>query len=77
MRFRGKAAIVTGGAAGIGEATTEEFLKEGAAVLFTGISERGQGPLKRWTEAGYNVKFLRGDHGDGGFCKEAVAEAAA
>ena len=74
MRFDGKVAIVTGGSAGIGEATVEEFLKEGAAVLYTGISERGLGPLKRWTDAGYKVKFLRGDHGDGDFCKQVVAE---
>jgi len=74
-RFEGKVAIVTGGSTGIGEATVEEFLKEGASVLFTGISERGLGPLKRWTEAGYSVKFARGDHGETEFCRRAVAEA--
>ena len=73
-RFEDKVAIVTGGSAGIGEAVTEEFLKEGAAVLYTGISKRGLGPLKKWTEAGYKVKFLQGDMGDSDFCKKVVAE---
>ena len=73
-RFEGKVAIVTGGSAGIGESTTEEFLKEGASVLYTGISKRGLGPLKKWTEAGYKVKFLQGDMGESDFCKKAVAE---
>ena len=74
-RFEGKVAIVTGGSAGIGEATTEELLEEGASVVYTGISDRGLGPLKRWTEAGHNVKFLRGDHAETDFCKKVVAEA--
>ena len=74
-RFEGKVAIVTGGSAGIGEATTEEFLKEGASVLYTGISKRGLTPLKRWTDTGYKVKFLQGDMGDGDFCKKTVREA--
>lgn len=73
-RFEGKVAIVTGGSAGIGEAVTEEFLKEGAAVLYTGISKRGLEPLKRWTEKKYKVRFLQGDMGDSEFCKNIVDE---
>lgn len=74
QRFAGKVAIVTGGSAGIGEATTEEFLKEGAAVLYTGITQGGLDPLTRWTKAGYEVRFLQGDMGDSDFCKRSVEE---
>lgn len=74
-KFESKVAIVTGGSAGIGESTVEEFLKEGASVVFTGISKRGLGPLKRWNNSGYNVKFMQGDMADEAFCKKIVSEA--
>lgn len=38
-RFSGKRVIVTGGASGIGEATTERFLREGADVLVFDVHE--------------------------------------
>jgi 3-oxoacyl-[acyl-carrier protein] reductase len=46
-RFSGKRVIVTGGASGIGEATSERFLREGADVLVFDIDERA---LQRSTE---------------------------
>lgn len=43
LRLKDKVAIVTGGAAGIGRATVELFLDEGAAVVFTDVDRtRGE-----------------------------------
>jgi 3-oxoacyl-[acyl-carrier protein] reductase len=40
MRLKDKVAIVTGGAAGIGRATTERFLEEGATVVICDVNQK-------------------------------------
>lgn len=74
-RFKGKVAIVTGGASGIGRAITEEFCKEGGAVAFTGLSDAGVKTERELSGKGFLVLFLRGDMADEAFCRS-VAPAA-
>ena len=39
MRLKNKVAIITGGSRGIGFATADKFLKEGATVILTASSQ--------------------------------------
>jgi NAD(P)-dependent dehydrogenase (short-subunit alcohol dehydrogenase family) len=74
-RFTGKAAIVTGGASGIGKAVVDRLCAEGCSVTFTGISDAGETTVKEFEEKGYNVQFLRGDMATEEFCREIVESA--
>ncbi|MGK7392432.1 MAG: SDR family NAD(P)-dependent oxidoreductase [Candidatus Cyclobacteriaceae bacterium M2_1C_046] len=60
-RLKGKVAIVTGGATGIGEAITRLFVKEGAKVIIAGYPADPLADLYLELEDEGDVKIFKGD----------------
>ncbi|XP_064650341.1 3-oxoacyl-[acyl-carrier-protein] reductase FabG-like [Lineus longissimus] len=77
-RFQGKAAMVTGGASGIGLATVDRLSNDGAAVAILDISEElGHAEASRLRELGRDVDFYHVDVTDKEQCLQAVSTHAA
>lgn len=75
-RFAGKGVVVTGGASGIGRATAERFLEEGAKVAIVDISRKaGVATVKDLKRKGYSPILLVGDVTKSADVKRMVREA--
>jgi 3-oxoacyl-[acyl-carrier protein] reductase len=57
MRLENKVAIITGGARGIGKATAELFVREGAKVIIWDILEEGLDTAREIREQGFVCQF--------------------
>ena len=75
-QLSGKAAIVTGGASGIGEACSETLAREGASVLITDIDDAlGKAVVERIAKAGGKARYLHHDVRDEAAWPGVIAEA--
>lgn len=77
-RLKGKVAVVTGGALGIGAATCEQMARQGAAVAVTDLLvEEGEALAQRIREAGGKARFWKLDVADEAEVERVYAEVAA
>jgi NAD(P)-dependent dehydrogenase (short-subunit alcohol dehydrogenase family) len=61
-RMKGKAALVTGAAKGLGEATAAMLAREGARVMLTDVDEKaGKAAAERIGKEGHEAVFLKHD----------------
>ena len=75
MRFENKVAIVTG-AAGTGAGATGKFLEEGAKVVLADLNEEaGKTTEQEFTDAGYDVIFVKCDISDEAQVKNVISKA--
>jgi 3-oxoacyl-[acyl-carrier protein] reductase len=77
MRLKNKIALITGGANGIGLATTERFAKEGAKIILWDVSGKGSDVAERLKAEGYEIIFKKVSVTNREEVQTAVAEAQA
>jgi NAD(P)-dependent dehydrogenase (short-subunit alcohol dehydrogenase family) len=77
MRLKGKLAVVTAAASGMGKAACELFAREGAAIVAVDINEQGlQALVKSITERGGKAHALRADLSITSECRNVVNKSA-
>jgi 3-oxoacyl-[acyl-carrier protein] reductase len=59
MRLKGKIALITGGANGIGLATAGRFAKEGAKIILWDLSDKGYEVVEGLKKEGYEAIFKK------------------
>lgn len=59
MRLKDKIALITGGANGIGLATTERFAREGAKIILWDVSDKGSDVAERLRKEGHEIIFQK------------------
>jgi 3-oxoacyl-[acyl-carrier protein] reductase len=75
MRLKNKVALITGGANGIGLATTERFAKEGAKVILWDVSDKGFEVAEQLKKEGHETIFKKVSVTNPDEVQSAVAEA--
>lgn len=77
MRLKNKIALITGGANGIGLATTERFAREGAKIILWDVSGKGNDVAGRLKSEGHEIVFKQVSVTHQHEVQQAVAEARA
>ena len=76
MELKGKVALITGAASGIGESTALLFAKEGAKLVITDIDkERGKALMEKINIGGGDAVFVKADTSVPGDCEKSVEKA--
>ena len=72
VQFSGKAAIITGGAGGIGRSTALLFSREGAAVSIVDLNPEGEKLAREINDAGGRALFTSANVTSGADCRRVV-----